>query len=266
MEATIGIIGGSGFYSLLQNAEEVNPDTKYGKPSGPITVGTISGRTVAFLPRHGTKHTIPPHKVPFRANIDALRSLGVKRIIATNAVGSLKEDYAPGELVFFDQYVNATHGRADTFYDEDVVAHVSMAEPYCSQMRNVAATTADKLKLKYHKSGSVVVVNGPRFSTKSESRMFSSHGFETINMTQYPEVALARERGICYLGIGMVTDYDVGLEGKDIKPVTADQVVKIFEANVGKTRDLIMNLIPEAPGERTCACGSSMDGAIQTKK
>ena len=267
MEAEIGIIGGSGLYSLLDDSKEVKVQTKYGAPSDSITIGTIAGRNVVFLPRHSRKHTIPPHKVPYRANIDALRQLGVNRIIATNAVGSLDRNYKPGELAIFDQFINATHGRHDTYYDEEVVAHVSSADPYCLQLRNVAIKVAKEAGIKMHDSGTVVVINGPRFSTRAESKMFKLYGAHMINMTQYPEVILAREKQMCYLGIGLVTDYDSGLEGDDgVEPVTADEVAKIFDANVGKAKKMIHGIVAEVPEEKTCSCSSSMEHAIQTKK
>ncbi|MDE1824445.1 MAG: S-methyl-5'-thioadenosine phosphorylase [Candidatus Micrarchaeota archaeon] len=266
MTAEIGIIGGSGFYSLIEGARSESAASEYGSASDALSIGRMSGRDVAFLPRHGTMHTIPPHKVPYRANIDSMSKLGVERILATNAVGSLKEDYRPGELVLFDQFFNATNGRSDTFYDKDIVAHMSIAEPYCPELRSVAAEALDKLGYPYHKAGTVVVINGPRFSTKSESRFFARQGFETINMTQYPEVVLAREKGICYLGIGLVTDYDVGLEGTSIRPVTAEQVMKTFAENVEKAKRLVSELVPMIPKNRGCNCSRSMDGAIQTRK
>ena len=267
MAAEIGIIGGSGLYSLLDNPEEVKVSTKYGSTSDVISVGTLSGREVAFLPRHARRHTIPPHRVPFRANIDAMSQLGVKRIIATNAVGSLSAQYKPGELAIFDQFINAAHGRHDTFYDEDTVAHVSSADPYCPQMRRIASNAAKRAGITVHGSGTVVVINGPRFSTRAESRMFGSHGAHMINMTQYPEVVLARERQICYLGIGLVTDYDAGLEGNSgIHPVTADEVAKIFDANVGKAKRIINEIVAELPTERACGCATAMEHAVQTKK
>ncbi len=267
MEAEIGIIGGSGLYSLLDSAEDIAVDTKYGKPSDAISVGTLAGAKVAFLPRHSKKHTIPPHKVPFRANIDALSQLGVKRIIATNAVGSLKPEYKPGFLALFDQFVNATSGRSDTFFDEDMVVHVSSAEPYCPQLRRIAAAAALKANIPIHERGTVVVINGPRFSSKAESRTFSAQGHHMVNMTQYPEVMLARERQMCYLGIALITDYDAGLEGRDdVKPVTNAEVVRIFGENVDKARRIIADVIKGVPKERECGCSKSLEGALMTHK
>ena len=262
-QAEIGIIGGSGLYSLLSEAQEVKVSTKYGNPSDTISVGELAGKTVAFLPRHGKTHKIPPHKVPYRANIDALHQLGVKRIIATNAVGSLKADYKPGELALYDQFVNLTHGRVDTFYDGDVVAHVSTAEPYCPQLRSLALKASKAAAMPMHESGTIVVINGPRFSTKAESRIFSSQGSHMIGMTQYPEITLAKELQICYLGVGLVTDYDAGLEGReDIKAVSFEDVSKTFAANVDKAKRLITDTVSMMPDEFTCECQSSMKSAI----
>lgn len=266
-QPSIGIIGGSGLYSLLEDAQEVEVQTRYGKPSDRISIGTLSGVKVAFLPRHSKKHTIPPHKVPFRANIEAMQQLGVKRIIATNAVGSLKPDYKPGEIAFFDQFVNATYGRDETFFDESEVVHVSSAEPYCTQMRSVAYKCAKAAKIPAHESGTVVVINGPRFSTKAESRTFSAQGHHMINMTQYPEIMLAVERQMCYLGIALITDYDGGLEGRpDVKPVTNAEVIKIFGENVGKAKRIITDVVKNLPSERTCECANSLEGALMTQK
>jgi len=257
METEIGIIGGTGLYSLLGRAEEIEQETKYGAPSSPVTIGKINDRKVAFIARHGKSHSIPPHLVPYRANIEALSSLGVKKVIGTNACGSLKLDYKPGDIVFFDQYVNLTHGRPDTFFEGPEVVHLSASEPYCPSLRKSFADRATDLNLQYHINGTVVVINGPRFSTKAESRFFANQGFDAINMTQYPEVTLAREKGMCYLGVGMITDYDSGLEGReDIKPVTNAEVLRVFEKNVSAVKNLIHAAVPELEnGQKTCGCG-----------
>ncbi len=262
MEAEIGIIGGSGLYSLLENPSETEITTKYGKPSSPVSVGEIEGRKVAFIARHGKKHTIPPHKVPYRANIEAFAQLGVTRVITTNAVGSFVKAYRPGDFVFMDQFVNMTHGREDTFYDKDEVVHISTAHPYCDALRKHAIDVAKKQNIPFHGTGTIVVVNGPRFSTKAESMLFRTMGAQVINMTQYPEVVLAREREMCYSGIGMVTDYDAGLEGENgIAPVSHAEVAMTFANNVEKVKKLIYGLIPEVPRERTCACKEALKGA-----
>ncbi len=263
MDAEIGIIGGSGFYSLLDNPEQIELETKYGKPSGPVSLGSIGGRKVAFLSRHGPKHTFPPHKVPYRANIEALDYLGVKRIVATSTVGSLDPRYGPGDFLLFDQFINATYGRPDTFYDESKIVHVSVAYPYCEDLRGVAAEAAKTMGIDLKPTGTVAVINGPRFSTKAESQYFGrAAGANVINMTQYPEVVLAREKAICYLGIGLVTDYDAGLEGReDIKPVTMSEVLQIFAKNVDKAKSLIGSVVPKIASSRSCACAKALEGA-----
>jgi 5'-methylthioadenosine phosphorylase len=262
-KAKIGIIGGSGFYSLLDKPVEIDKANAYGKPSAPVAIGKMHGKSVAFIPRHGLKHTLQPHRVPYRANIEAMAELGVHWLISTNAVGSLKKDYMPGDFVFFDQFVNMTHGRADTFYDADKVVHISTADPYCGELNAIAAKSAEKLGFKYHRNGTVVVINGPRFSSKAESRFFARQGFEVINMTQYPEVVLAREKSMCYLGIGIVTDYDAGLEGReDIKSVSADDLVKAFGSSIAKTKQLIDEIVQRIPESRDCKCSRSLDDAV----
>ncbi len=260
--AEIGVFGGSGFYSFFKNAREITVSTPYGAPSGKVTLSAVEGRQLAFLPRHGVHHQYPPHKVPYKANVHAFKQLGVSRIIAPNAVGSLKAEIEPGDLVFCDQFVNFTAGREDTFYDGPVTTHVSTAEPYCPQMRRVAVGAAKKLGLRFHASGTVVVIQGPRFSTKAESRFFSSQGWDVINMTQYPEVVLAREQELCYLNISLATDYDAGLEGDPrAKPVSHEAVIKVFNRNMGRLRNLIVEIAKELPQKRTCDCGSALEHA-----
>lgn len=261
MDAEIGIIGGSGFYSLLENAESAEIKTEFGNPSDKVSLGMIGGRKVAFIPRHGSKHTIPPHKVPYRANIEAFNSLGVKRVISTAACGSLKREFRMGQVVFFDQFVNMTWGRDDTFFDGSNVAHVSTAEPYCSGLRARASEAATGLGVEHKDNACVVVINGPRFSTKAESSMFIRQGFDLINMTQYPEVALTRERAMCYLGIGIVTDYDAGVSALEgIPPSGYKDMLKVFSQNVDKTKSIIASIIKDLPTERMCNCKNALDG------
>jgi 5'-methylthioadenosine phosphorylase len=258
-KADFGVFGGSGFYSFFKRATKVEAETPYGFPSSKITVSKVSGRTVAFLPRHGVNHEFPPHMVPYRANIYAFKNLGVKRVVAPNAVGSLKPDIEPGDLVFCDQFVNFTSGRRDTFYDGPETTHVSTADPYCPEMRSVGIEAAEKLGLKAHETGTVVVIQGPRFSTRAESKFFASQGWDLINMTQYPEATLARELEMCYLNISVVTDYDVGLEGDPrVKPVTHEEVVKVFNRNVANLRRLIVEIVKETPERRSCGCGTAL--------
>lgn len=262
--AEIGIIGGSGFYSMISNPKSVEVTTEYGKPSDSISIGEIGGRKVAFLPRHGSKHTIPPAQVPYRANIKALQQLGVTQIIATAAMGSLNPEYGIGTIALLDQFLNFTNGREDTFYDKNIVAHVSSAEPYCSRLRKSAINSASDAQLNYKSTASVVVINGPRFSSKAESRFFSRQGLDLINMTQYPEVILARELGLCYLGIGIVTDYDAGVI-MEAKPVNNSDVIREFGKNVEIVKPFITDIISKLPKERVCECANAMDGAIMTK-
>jgi 5'-methylthioadenosine phosphorylase len=257
--AEIGIIGGSGFYDLAKTLKEIKVETPYGAPSGMIALGEIAGRKIAFLPRHSKNHEIPPHLINFRANIWALKSLGVERIITSHAVGSLQAEYQPGDLVMIDQFVDRTKGRVDTFYDGPIATHVSTAFPYCPQIRDLAINKAKKMKLKFHSQGTMVIIQGPRFSTAAESLWFTKMGWHLVNMTGYPEVVLAREKEICYTAIGMVTDYDCGLvmEGK-AKPVSAEEVVKIFKANIDKVKQLMLAMIKDWPSRRICECGKAL--------
>ena len=254
--AEIGIIGGSGFYEFFKNnAEEIEVETEFGNPSDKITVGTIFGKKVAFLPRHGKNHQIPPHRIPYKANIMALKQIGVKKIIAPSAVGSLKKNIKPGDFVICDQFIDRTKKRDDTFFDGPRVAHIESAYPYCQQLREVAFKQAKKLNLTVHKKGTVAVIEGPKFSTVAESVFYSKMGCDVINMTQYPEVILALEAGICYLNISMVTDYDVGIYAKTkIEPVSIEQVLANFKNNNDKLKNLISEVIKNVPSEVACDC------------
>jgi 5'-methylthioadenosine phosphorylase len=258
-KAEIGVFGGSGFYSLLDNAEEYRINTPYGAPSSPVMIGELAGRSVAFLPRHGKEHQLPPHMINYRANVWAMKELGVTRIIGPNACGSLQPGVKPGDFVICDQFVDRTWGRIDTFYDGPITTHVSSADPYCPTMRAIAIEQADALGITVHPKGTVVVIQGPRFSTRAESRWFASQGWEVINMTQYPECYLARELEICYCNISLITDHDAGTEG--VEPVTNDEVVRVFEANNKRLRDLLHAMIPALPVERPCVCAHALEGA-----
>lgn len=259
-QVEIGVFGGSGFYSLLEDPVEVRIDTPYGAPSAPAMVGEIGGRGVAFIPRHGTAHQFPPHMINYRANVYAMKSLGVKRIIGPNACGSLQPHVRPGDFVICDQFVDRTSGRVDTYYDGPTTTHVSAADPYCPVMRRVAVSAARDLGISVHETGTVVVIQGPRFSTRAESRWFAGQGWEVINMTQYPESYLARELEICYCNISLITDYDAGMEG--VSPVTNDEVVRVFAANNQKLKDLLFAMIPELPTDRSCACATALSEAV----
>jgi 5'-methylthioadenosine phosphorylase len=250
--AEIGVFGGSGLYSLLTDHTEITVETPYGPPSGPLQVGAIGGRQVAFLPRHGPTHEFPPHRINYRANVWALHALGVTRIMAPCASGSLQPEVKPGHFVVCDQLVDRTYGREQTYFDGPGAGHISFADPYCPQLRDVAIDAIRAEGITVHASGTVVVVQGPRFSTRAESRWFRELGWQVVNMTQYPEAALARELGICYASIALITDYDVGVEGAD--PVTQAEVFEFFEQNAHRVRDVLGRAITAMPVERTCTC------------
>ena len=257
--AEIGVFGGSGFYELLDSPQEHRINTPFGAPSSPVMTGAIGGRSVAFMPRHGTSHQLPPHMINYRANVWAMKELGVKRLIGPNACGSLQLDVQPGDFVICDQFVDRTWGRKDTFFDGPITTHVSSADPYCPTMRQVAIDAAERLGINAHPTGTVVVIQGPRFSTRSESRWFASQGWEVINMTQYPEAHLARELEICYLNISLITDYDVGTE--NVAPVSNEEVVRVFAENNQKVKDLLYQIVPALPTERPCPCATALEGA-----
>jgi 5'-methylthioadenosine phosphorylase len=261
--AEVAVIGGSGFYRWLDDAVEVTPSTPYGALSGPIAVGTVAGRSVAFISRHGPRHQVAPHLVNARANLWALRELGVRRVIGPCAVGSLRPDIGPGDLVVLDQLVDRTWGRQDTYLEGEAVEHVSFADPYCPELRaalvGVAAghNRAGWRGGRCHERGTAVVVQGPRFSTRAESRWYQAAGVDVINMTQYPEAYLARELGLCYAGLALVTDRDVGIEGDaNARPVTMEAALAVLADNVEHTRALLASAIPAIPVERGCACAA----------
>jgi 5'-methylthioadenosine phosphorylase len=260
----IGIIGGSGFYQFFEGkSKEIEVKTKFGRPSDKITIGDLFGKKVAFLPRHGRNHDFPPHKIPYQANIAALKKLGVEKIIAPCAVGSLKAEVKPGDFVICDQFVDRTKQRKDSFFDGPKVAHIAMASPYCDEMRKVALSQAKKLKLKVRPQGTVVVIEGPKFSTLAESLWFSKMGGDLINMTQYPEVVLAAELGICYLNISLVTDYDVGIYAEGgAKPVSIEQVLENFKKNTAKLKKFVSAIIKNLPEERGCDCQKRAERAF----
>jgi 5'-methylthioadenosine phosphorylase len=254
-KAEIGIFGGSGFYKFLENVQEIKVDTPYGAPSDKVALGTLAGRRVAFLPRHGKEHSLPPHMINFRANVWAMKEIGVTRVIGPCSCGSLQPEIKPGDFVFCDQFVDRTSGRKDTFYDGPITTHTPMAEPYCTEMRKVSIEAAKKIGLSIHETGTIVTIQGPRFSTKAESRWFTKMGWDVVTMTQYPEAPLAKEIGLCYVNVSLVTDYDAGLEGRpDIKAVTHDQVIKVFNENVGKLKSLLHAIVESMPEKRNCDC------------
>ncbi len=258
-EAEIGVFGGSGFYAFLEDVTHVPVHTPYGAPSAAVAVGTLEDRSVAFLPRHGPSHELPPHKINYRANLWAMRELGVRRIIGPCATGSLQPHIKPGEFVLCDQLVDRTWGRADTFFDGGVVGHISFADPYCPDLREVLAAAAERSGVTAHRSGTVVVIQGPRFSTRAESAFYRTAGWQVINMTQYPEAYLARELGMCYAAMALVTDYDTGLEGMEgVEPVTMEVVFEVLSQNVARTRTVLFEAIPRASTTPPCSCAEAL--------
>jgi 5'-methylthioadenosine phosphorylase len=255
--AEIGVIGGSGLYALLGTVDEIAVDTPYGPPSDPIAVGEVGGRRVAFLPRHGKDHRFPPHRIPYRANLWALRSLGVRQVLAPCAVGGLRPELGPGTFAVPDQLVDRTSGRAQTFHEEGAV-HVSFADPYCPDGRATVLATAKNQGIEVVDGGTMVIVEGPRFSTRAESRWYSAQGWSLINMTGHPEAVLARELALCYTAVALVTDLDAGVEAGT--EVTQEEVFRVFGENTERLRELILGVAPALPTERTCPCAHALDG------
>jgi 5'-methylthioadenosine phosphorylase len=258
-EADVGVFGGSGFYSFLSDVEEIEVSTPYGAPSAPVTIGEVGGKRVAFLPRHGLHHELPPAQINYRANVWAMKELGVRRIIGPNASGALKRELELGEFVVCDQFVDRTHGRKDTFYEGPETTHVSAADPYCPELRGILVETARELGIPVRDRGTVVVVQGPRFSTRAESKWFQDAGWDVINMTAYPEGYLSRELELCYANISMITDHDVGVEGTP--PVSHQQVIEVFERNNEKLRELLFAAIPRIEPQPRDVCATALEGA-----
>jgi len=258
-DVEIGIFGGTGIYDsgLLENAQEIDIDTPYGKPSDTITIGIFKGRKIAFLPRHGKKHTIPPHMINFKANIWAFKELGVRRIIAPSAVGSLKEELEPGDFALPSQFLDFTKSREGSFSEEGKVIHISVADPFCPELRSSILQVIEKQDLKMHKDCTYVCIEGPRFSTKAESKLYRFTGADIIGMTLVPECQLAREAQICYASISTITDYDVWAE----KPVTAKKVLETLSKNVEKTKTILTELIDKIPKTRSCSCAKALEEA-----
>ncbi len=258
----IGMFGGSGNYdaTVIENPIEVKVFTPYGEPSDHFIVGSVKGRSFAFLARHARGHTIPPHMINYQANIWGMKALGVKRIISPAACGSLQpEKIKLGEFVFADQLFDRTFGvRKDTFFEGGTIAHLPFAEPFCPEMRKVAYQTAEELEFKAHDKGTYVCINGPRFSTAAESMFYHKQGWDVIGMTAYPEAALAREAGICFVNISMPTDYDVHGE----EHVTHEMVLKTMSQNVDRVRKLTFEMINRIPKEASCDCQTAMKGGL----
>jgi 5'-methylthioadenosine phosphorylase len=256
--ADIGVIGGSGFYEFLTDAREVAVETPFGEPSETVLVGEVAGKSVAFLPRHGRDHRFPAHAVPYRANLWALRALGVRRILAPSAVGSLTASQGPGTLIIPDQIVDRTRGRAQTFYDVSAV-HVAFADPYCPAGRSQVIAVARQAGWAPVGSGTLVVIDGPRFSTRAESQWYAAQGWTLIGMTGHPEAVLARELAMCYTTLALVTDLDAGIE--EGEGVTQAEVFEVFGQNMSRLRDLVAKIIAELPNERgDDLCARALDG------
>jgi 5'-methylthioadenosine phosphorylase len=257
----IAIIGGTGVYDpgALTNAEQVKVYTPYGATSELITIGTYAGKQVAFLPRHGANHHVPPHNIPFRANIWALKELGVKRIIAPCAVGSLREELPPGFIVFPDQFFDNTKNRDYSFHEGGEVCHISVAEPFCPELRKLAIATAKEMQIDFQDHGISVCIEGPRYSTKAESN-FYRHAVQAhiIGMTLVPECVLAREMEICYIPIAAVTDYDVWAD----EPVSTEFVKQTMTKNITTIRELLLKLLPKIPEKRVCECKAALKNAF----
>lgn len=252
-KADLAVFGGSGFYSLFKNAESLWLDTPYGAPSDKITIATVGDKKVAFLPRHGSDHRFPPAQIPYRANMWAMKSLGVKRILAPCAVGSLQPELKPGHFVICDQFVDRTYGRPDTFYEGPKVVHLTNADPYCPNLRQQAIDIAKDMGVEVHPEGTMVIIQGPRFSTRAESQWFSSMGWSVVGMTGYPECVLARELNMCYLNISLVTDYDAGIAGL-VPPVTMEEVARVFSDNNERVKKLVLTLAENIDVEADCSC------------
>jgi 5'-methylthioadenosine phosphorylase len=257
-EHTVGIIGGSGLYEsgLFSTQQTHRVATPWGAPSAPIEEGSLEGVRVLFLSRHGPGHTIPAHRVNYRANIDALAQLGARAILTVNSVGSLREQLSPGTLVLPEQFVDWTRQRPTTFFDGGRTYHVGMADPFCPVLERVVAEASQTLRLDLHRGGTYVCIEGPRFSTRAESRLFRTFA-DIIGMTLVPECTLARERQICYRPICMVTDYDVWAD----HPVEAHEVSRVLRENVRRVRDLLRAAVPRVPAHRDCPCPRALEGA-----
>ncbi len=265
-QAKIGVIGGTGLYDIeeLTDIEEVNIDTPFGRPSDAITIGRLEETSVAFLPRHGKGHRISPTELPVRANIYALKSLGVEHIIAVNSAGSFKKEIEPGHLLIPDQIIDRTRGRVSSFFSDGIVAHIPFAEPFCPTLCRVLYQSAQETGASVHPKGTFVVMEGPAFSTRAESRLYRSWGADIIGMTALPEAKLAREAEICYAIIGCVTDYDSWMERSE--PVTVDAILNVLRQNINTARKIIKLAVSRLPEKRNCGCATALETAIITDR
>ncbi|HEX7973259.1 MAG TPA: S-methyl-5'-thioadenosine phosphorylase [Anaerolineales bacterium] len=264
-EPVLGVIGGSGLYAMpgLEDSREYNIETPYGMPSAPVVVGNLGGNPVAFLARHGIGHHISPSEVNYRANIYAMKSLGVKRIISISACGSLREDFAPGHIVIPDQVFDFTRGRKRSFFEDGLVAHISVADPFCQDLSEQLFVATQAAGATLHSGGPLITIEGPRFSTKAESNVYRSWGMAIIGMTTSPEAFLAREAGICYAVMAHVTDYDVWHTSEE--PVTVEKVIEILNRNTQVAQTAVRNLARDHTVERTCSCEHALSGALITR-
>ncbi|RSO24211.1 5'-methylthioadenosine phosphorylase [Streptomyces sp. WAC 06725] len=267
-DAEIGVIGGSGFYSFLDDVTEITVDTPYGAPSDSLFLGEVAGRTVAFLPRHGRRHHLPPHRINYRANLWALRSVGVRQVLGPCAVGGLRAEYGPGTLLVPDQLVDRTKAREQTYFDGTPlpdgsvpnVVHVPFADPYCPAGRQTVIAAARGRAWEPVDGGTLVVVEGPRFSTRAESRWHAAQGWSVVGMTGHPEAVLARELGLCYTSLTLVTDLDAGTEAG--QGVSHAEVLEVFGRNVGRLREVLFDAVGALPATsgRVCGCGGAHEG------
>ena len=262
----IGIIGGSGLYNIegIKDIENVKVETPFGEPSDQFTIGTLEGKSVVFLPRHGRSHTILPSELNFRANIYGMKKLGVERIIAVSAVGSMKEEIKPLDIVIPDQFIDRTRGRISTFFGDGIVGHVSLADPVCSVLAETLHKAAKKAGANVHKGGTYVCIEGPQFSTRAESLTYRQWDVSVIGMTNIQEAKLAREAEICYSTLALSTDYDCWYEEEE--DVTADMVIQNLKKNVDTAKAIIKSTIPLIEGERKCGCANALSNAIVTQK
>jgi 5'-methylthioadenosine phosphorylase len=264
-QGTLAVIGGSGLYEMpgLQNTQEYQIETPFGKPSAPIVVGELEGQRLAFLARHGLGHYITPSEVNYRANIYALKELGAERVVSISACGSLREDYAPGQIVIPDQIFDNTKERARTFFGEGLVAHVSVADPFCPHLSAQLEQAVRETSAIVHKGGAIITIEGPRFSTKAESHTYRAWGMSLIGMTTSPEAFLAREAELCYAVMAHVTDYDVWHVSKS--PVTVEMVIQILNRNTEIAQETIRNLARSLSGQRKCECSQALSSALITR-
>lgn len=258
------VIGGSGLYEMegLEVTQEFYPETPFGAPSAPIVVGTLEGVKVAFLARHGTGHLLSPGKVNYRANIYALKKLGARNVISVNACGSLREDYKPGDIVIPDQLFDFTKNRVNTFFQKGMVAHISIAEPFCKELSNTLYRAVSGTEASIHMGGAFITIEGPRFSTRLESNTFRSWGMDIIGMTTCPEAFLAREAEMCYAAAAHITDYDVWHKSEE--PVTVEMVIRILNQNTALIKEAIRRMAADPPGEAACKCQNALRDALIT--